>query len=127
MDAPAFWLNANLLLWVSFIPFPTALIGDYPRNALALSLYGLVMLLMALGFVILRIWLLKADLLGSEIDRDRFKAGTMWAFIMGPCAYAVGAALAWVQPILSFLVYVGITAYFILPHSIRSAQSRPVS
>jgi len=24
-----FWLNANLLLWCTFIPFPTALMGDY--------------------------------------------------------------------------------------------------
>ncbi|OHD12453.1 MAG: hypothetical protein A2086_07305 [Spirochaetes bacterium GWD1_27_9] len=27
-----FWLNANLILWVCFIPFPTALIRDYPNN-----------------------------------------------------------------------------------------------
>src|SRR5690349_15153669 len=35
-----FWLNANLMLWCSFIPFPTAMMGDYVNNAIALALFG---------------------------------------------------------------------------------------
>ena len=45
-----FWLNANLLLWVSFIPFPTALMGDYPNNKLAVSFFGLSSLMMGIAF-----------------------------------------------------------------------------
>ena len=37
VDNGLFWLNANLLLWTSFTPFPTALMGDYPANALAIA------------------------------------------------------------------------------------------
>ena len=63
MDHGLFWLNANLLLWTSFIPFPTALMGDYPTSNLAVSFYGLVMFLMSLAFVLLRVHILRhADL-----------------------------------------------------------------
>jgi Endosomal/lysosomal potassium channel TMEM175 len=38
IDNAVFRWNANLLLWTSFIPFPTALMGDYPTDKLAVSL-----------------------------------------------------------------------------------------
>jgi uncharacterized membrane protein len=37
------WLNSIFLMGQSFIPFPTALMGEYPMNALAVSLFGAVM------------------------------------------------------------------------------------
>jgi uncharacterized membrane protein len=40
IDNGLFWMNANLLLWTSFITFPIALMGDYPANRLAVSFYG---------------------------------------------------------------------------------------
>jgi len=33
-----FWWNAVLLLWTSFIPFPTAVLGDYPNNTVSFVL-----------------------------------------------------------------------------------------
>lgn len=52
-----FWLNVFVLLFVSFIPFPTALVGDYPQNPLAVAFYGVVMALTG-GALILVILLL---------------------------------------------------------------------
>jgi uncharacterized membrane protein len=40
LDAGIFWWNALLLLWSSFIPFPTAVLGDYPGNQTSIVLYG---------------------------------------------------------------------------------------
>ena len=36
------WLNAIFLMGQSFIPFPTALVGEYHGNALAVSFFGCV-------------------------------------------------------------------------------------
>jgi uncharacterized membrane protein len=69
IDNGLFWLNANLLLWTSFIPFPTALMGDYPANRLAVSFYGGVMFLMALGFVLARWHLYRHPDLQADVDR----------------------------------------------------------
>src|SRR6185369_3892193 len=54
-----FWLNANLLLWVSFIPFPTALMGDYFDNKLAVSFFGIASLMMGIAFLLFRLYMWK--------------------------------------------------------------------
>jgi len=53
-----FWLNANLLLWCSFIPFPTALMGDYVNNPVALITFGVILSLSALAFTLIRFYVL---------------------------------------------------------------------
>lgn len=120
IDGGLFWGNANLLLWTSFIPFPTALMGDYPGNPLAVSLYGVVMLLMGVAFLLLRARMLRVPgLLHDEADRDLFRTGTAWTAAVGPVAYGLGAALAWVSSVVSFACYAAIALYFVLPHATR--------
>ena len=53
LDHGIFWWNALLLLWTTFIPFPTAVLGDYPENATSVIFYGLVMALMASSFTLM--------------------------------------------------------------------------
>jgi len=120
VDVGFFWLNANLLLWVSVIPFPTALIGDYPTNALALSFYGVVMALMALAFVFMRMRMLKTECFHADVDAAEFRTGTVRATVFGPVAYAIGAVLSWLWAPLAFAVYLGIPVYFVLPHAVRA-------
>ena len=125
IDNGLFWRNANLLLWTSFVPFPTALMGDYPGNRLAVSFYGIVMLLMALAFVLMR-WHLQRhdDLLLEGADRVRFRTGTRFSILMGPTAYAMGAGMAWVSAAAAFVCYAAIAAYFVLPHDARVRRQR---
>lgn len=120
VDGGLFWGNANLLLWTSFIPFPTALMGDYPGNPLAVSLYGAVMLLMGVAFLLIRARMLRVPgLLDDGADRELFRAGTAWTAVLGPAAYALGAALAWVSSVAAFACYAAVALYFVLPHATR--------
>jgi len=123
IDNGLFWWNANLLLWTSFIPFPTALMGDYPANRLAVSFYGVVMFMMALGFVLLRTHMhLRPDLIEEHTDRSVFRAGTRYAVLFGPVAYGLGAVLAWVHVTVAFVCYAAIALYFVFPHAVRSRR-----
>lgn len=123
IDNGLFWWNANLLLWTSLIPFPTALMGDYPHNKLAVSLYGLVMFLMALGFVLMRWHMHRRDeRIQEHVDRSLFRKGTLYSIVMGPVAYAVGAAIAWINEVAAFLCYAAIAAYFVFPRPVQSPR-----
>jgi uncharacterized membrane protein len=123
LDSGLFWWNANLLLWTSFIPFPTALMGDYPGNRLAVSFYGWVMFLMALGFVLMRRRMERVPgLLHERVDRAVFRQGTRYAIALGPVAYAAGGAVAWASAGAAFLCYAGIALYFVLPHATRATR-----
>jgi uncharacterized membrane protein len=120
VDVTFFWLNANLLLWVSVIPFPTALIGDYPSNSLALSFYGIVMALMAAAFVFMRLHMQKTPCFHPDVDQTEFRVGTKLATLFGPVAYLTGALASWLWAPLAFAVYLGIPVYFVLPHAVRA-------
>lgn len=118
-----FWMNALLLLGVSFIPFPTALLGDYPSNPLAVSFFGAALALMGLAFVAMRAYALThLDLFKDGVDMQAFKAGTRRALIFGPILYLAGAAAAWLAPALAFAIYAFIPIYFIFPRDVRGAS-----
>jgi uncharacterized membrane protein len=118
-----FWWNAVLLMWCSFIPFPTAVLGDYPNNQTAVLLYGIVMMFMALTFSLMRIYVASnKSLLHPEIDLEKFKKGTFFSIIFGPFLYLIGAIISFIHPYASFALYLGIAIYFIFPHSTEDIE-----
>lgn len=66
------------------------LIVDYPRCRLAVSFYGLVVLL-ALGFVLLLRMARAPGLIQEQVDRSFLRRGTRFSVLMGPVADALGA------------------------------------
>jgi uncharacterized membrane protein len=65
------WLTSIFLMGLSFIPFPIGLMGEYPINPLAVSLFGAVtvtntLLFIALHASILR-HLIKPELAEAQI------------------------------------------------------------
>ena len=54
IDEAFIWLNLVWLLFVSVLPFPTALLGRYPLQPIPLTIYGINLILVNVtGFVIL--------------------------------------------------------------------------
>lgn len=114
LDNGIFWWNAVLLLWSSFIPFPTAVLGDYPGNPVSLVLYGLVMSLMAVSFSLMRFYILRnPEVLEDSVDVKLFRKGTMMSVLFGPVMYLAGVVAGLLHPMLAFAVYLGIPVYFI--------------
>ena len=110
-----FWLNTVLLLVCSFIPFPTALLGDYPMNPVSSLVFGLVMALMAFAFNLLR-WqaLHDPNVLKADVNRIQFRRAAWQAFLFGPVLYGTGALLSFLSPWLSLAVFAFVPFYFIL-------------
>lgn len=116
-----FWANANLLMWTSFIPFPTALMGDYPLNKLGLFFFGISLSMAAFSFTIMRLYVQrKKELLADFVNYDVFKKGTRLSFFYGTLAYWIAASLAWIHPAISFAIYFFIPIYFIFPKASKA-------
>lgn len=119
-----FWLNANLLLWCSFIPFPTALMGDYVNNPVSLIAFGIILSLMALSFSIIRINLLRnAFALNDNTDLKQYKVATTRSLVFGPALYLLGAACSLIHPYLAFAIYFFIPLYFIFYNSSKTKEN----
>jgi uncharacterized membrane protein len=113
IDCGLFWLNANLLLWTSFVPFPTALLGDQLANPLAVSFYGLAMALVATAFVMMRWYLYRhVGLVREGVDRQALRAATRASLLFGPMAYGLAAVLASVHAWSAVVCYAAIPVYF---------------
>ena len=113
------WLNSLFLLGQSFIPFPTALAGEYPHNALAVSFFGIVFALNTFLFLLLNAYI-RRNLLKPELAANQDPNAVMKGLI-GPASYLTGALLAWVSIHAAFAVYALTPLFYITPWAERAA------
>ena len=109
------WLNSIFLMFQSFIPFPTAMLGEHPANPLAVSLFGGVMAINTLLFMMLQSYILR-NLIKPELVETQDPHVMLKSWI-GPLSYLVGSAAAWFSPPAAFLIYVITPLFFITPPS----------
>jgi uncharacterized membrane protein len=115
-DRPFLFLNTLLLLVVAFIPFPTKLVAQYlqkPGEQSAVFAYAATMLLMA---VLFNVWWRYARrnrrLIGEEVPESRLLAVDR-AFDPGVPAYAIVLAVAFVSPLASVIITLGLAAFYL--------------
>jgi uncharacterized membrane protein len=82
------WINSIFLMGQSFIPFPTALIGQYSENALAVSIFGLVFALNTVLFIVLQSYiqqrLLKPELVQQHSQNRSSELRLTWPAPLWP-------------------------------------------
>jgi len=107
------WLNSIFLMFQSFIPFPTAMMGEYPTNPLAVSLFGAVMAINTLLFIALHAHILrrliKPDLVSAQDPRIIRKS------FVGVVSYLLGVVAAWLSVQAAFILYMLTPLFFIVP------------
>ena len=111
-DRILLWANNNFLLWLAFLPFPTALLGQYPTMPVAAVLYGFIGMLTGLSFWVMRWYaslkgrLLKSHIPEQEVHR-RVRIG-----LLSPLAYLAGSICALWFPLFAMCIYAAIPLYF---------------
>jgi uncharacterized membrane protein len=117
------WLvvaNLLLLLTVSFLPFPTAVLADNLHDGEALRaatlLYGGTFTANAICFNLL--WLHaamnKENILDHHVSDARISRRTR-RYIIGPVAYGITLPIAFVTPWASLALYVAYAVLYLLP------------
>jgi len=107
------WLNSIFLMGQAFIPFPTAMMGEYVTNRLAVSIFGCVFAVNTLLFIALQRYivrnLIKPELAAAQDPRAFLKS------LVGPASYLLGAAAAWVSIPVAIVVYLLTPLFYITP------------
>ncbi|PYV81919.1 MAG: hypothetical protein DMG05_29105, partial [Acidobacteria bacterium] len=116
------WLNSFFLMFQSFIPFPTAMMGEYATNPLAVSLFGVVMAVNTLLFIALHAYILRR-LIKPELVDAQYPHIIRKSFV-GVFAYLIGAAAAWFSVHAAFLSYFFTPLFFIVPPA-RQSVAQP--
>jgi uncharacterized membrane protein len=119
VDRRLLFLNLLLLLSVSTIPFPTALLGRYIGSGdgshLAAAIYGAVMVFMSLAFSALWLHVTRdGRLIAAHVDPRRARADGR-LFSIGLIGYVLSIGVAFVSAEISLLMYALIAVFYIFP------------
>ncbi len=112
VDGRVLWANLHLLFWLSLIPFATGWMGENRFAALPVALYGIVFLLASVAYFILVRTLIalhgRDSVLATALGRD-YKGKI--SLVM----YAAAIPLAFVNPWISFTVYIFLAIIWLVP------------
>ena len=118
------WLSMLFFLGAVLIPFVASLLGSYPDDPVALSLYGGVLGLLAIvGYVIW--WYITGDrgLIDETLDPDLVRKVRRW-IAAGPMVMPVAIGMAFVAPVVSLLIYLALPFLFVLFNPVDSYLER---
>ena len=120
IDRTLNFINLFLLMWVSFVPFPTALVAEYLRDGsasdqqAAATVYAATFLALSLTFFALWRYASRADLLTRDLSPRQLTALTRRNAV-GQAAYAASFALAFASALASLALCTLTAVYYILP------------
>ena len=112
LGAFAMWANLHLLFWISLIPFVTAWAGEHPFDAVPVAMYGAVLLMCSVGFVVLdEVLRRRGDMRAaparpSWMERKNLASMLLYALAIplalwyapaGSCVHVI-VALLWLRP-----------------------------
>ncbi len=108
------WINTIGLFFMCFLPFPTALMGDYPNNRLAVLLFGLITFLATLSQVWLYYYIYRNNL-SQTYDRRQTIKNVKKAFFLAPLLLLLATAFSFISIMIPFFIYTLVPIMFLLP------------
>jgi TMEM175 potassium channel family protein len=124
-DRGLVWLNILYLLPLCLLPFGAGLIGRYDQEPVALRIYGLLLILIAIMRAV--IWLYATNrphLLWQRLDDHQRRAGLALNLLPG-LVYLLAFLVAKVAPGLSLMIYAGLPVlYFLSITVLRGTRTR---
>jgi uncharacterized membrane protein len=129
-DGTFLFLNLILLLLISFLPFPTGLLGKYPSQPLPLVLYGCNLILTnTISFLMLRYVVKNPHLTGKEFQhefaRNNFNKTQLPLFATFNIAFVFAIISAFYLPVLSYILYIGALLFGLIVYVKRLNKNVP--
>jgi uncharacterized membrane protein len=123
IDQKLLLLNTLHLMFIAFLPFPTAVLAEALHSGLnqstAAAFYSCT--LMVIGLFVTVMWNYASkhrELLNEAVSPHRAKIIGR-RFLIGPSGYALATVLAFVHPWISIALFVGLNVYFLWPRDQR--------
>jgi uncharacterized membrane protein len=106
INGAVFWINLLLLLLVSFIPFPTALLGRYPNEALPIIVYSFTLIACnAVGLGLMAYLLFHPQLLIGKHRKDSlWRQFPLRLIVLVNVGYLLAVLFAGIAPLASYVL-----------------------
>ena len=106
------WANHHLLFWLSLVPFTTGWMGENHWEALPTAVYGAVLLMSGLAFLIL-----ERTIIHHQGAHSKLKAavGKDVKGMLSAALYIIAIPLAFVHQVISDVIYVAVALMWLIP------------
>jgi uncharacterized membrane protein len=109
------WITVFYLMFVAFIPFSTALLGEYYDQQISVVIYGINIAITAF-WTYVQWWYAAKDhrLIDPDLD-PTFITIMSRRSLIGPIIYLIAVALSFISIQVSLVLYVAIPIYYLVP------------
>ena len=114
LDLNAVWLSVVFLLPLSLVPFGASTLGEYPRDATALHLYGTVLVVVTIFRVVLDQYLNRHPHLLWEDPNKRTRQLSTLTAAAPLVVYVVAMIVAAWSPTVSLVLYAAVPLLYFL-------------
>lgn len=115
VDRIVLTINLVLLMCIAFIPFPTALIGEYGKLQPIVMFYGLTLSLTGIVYNALWFYVVRQYFWDHpQADRRFIYQASLWS-IGYPIFYLIASLLSWSNTTLSATLYILIPLFYLFP------------
>jgi uncharacterized membrane protein len=111
-SASVLWANLHLLFWLSLFPFATGWMGENHFAAVPSALYGVVLLMAAVAYLVLQHAIIASEGQASVLKRA---VGTDWKGKLSPVMYLIAIALTFWSPRVAEAIYVSVALMWLVP------------
>jgi uncharacterized membrane protein len=108
------WANLHLLFWLSLVPFATGWMGENHFAPMPMALYGLMLLMAAIAYFILKSAIIKSEGSSSILAKA---TGSDWKGKISPIIYIVAIASCWFNAWISGGLYLLVALMWLVPDS----------
>jgi uncharacterized membrane protein len=112
VNGPILWANMHLLFWLSLVPFVTGWMGENHFAPVPTALYGVILLLAAIAYLVLQHAILVQE------GPDSMLAGALgndWKGRSSALLYAIAIGMAFLHPGIAGALYVLAAVMWLIP------------
>ncbi|MGH4011943.1 MAG: hypothetical protein ACRDTH_27910 [Pseudonocardiaceae bacterium] len=118
-----------LLMWITLIPFPTALVAEHLRDGgeatkTTVAVFSGTLFLTSIGFTALYAWITHDDRLVHSLPPRRAVVAAHIRFGMGLAAYGLVVGLAFVVPYAALAIHALSAGYYAFDQATVDASER---
>lgn len=113
------WLNNLFLFFVTFIPFPAAILGEFHQNITAVIFFGLSFFAASLTYSILRWYGWENDDTSDKFDETSLHKAMRLSFLL-PVLYLIGIGAAFFSLQIAILIYLLTPILLIKPIKLKT-------
>lgn len=112
VDGGILWANLHLLFWLSLVPFVTAWIDENHFASVPMALYGVVLFMAGVAYLILQRAIIRRQGPDSILERAM---GRDLKGKLSPVFYVIAIIVSFIRPWIAGLIYVSVALIWLIP------------